>query len=61
MKRLILLGLILLFFFSLGCVGETDVCKENMKKCNEECGEGIFAGFCKEGCTSEYNECKKNN
>lgn len=51
----------LLFIFSASAGNSlraiTDPCARQLQDCNYGCGEGWFAGLCKEGCSAQYRWC----
>ncbi|MBI2971870.1 MAG: hypothetical protein HYY37_05615 [Candidatus Aenigmarchaeota archaeon] len=52
--------LLLLAVMASGCttVGQVTDCVPRFEECKYACGEGVFAGTCKEKCTWEYDQCK---
>lgn len=68
MKRIsiiiLLVGLIGVIAVS-GCISSgvgsvVDPCERQFNDCNHRCGEGFLNSICKEGCTSQYNQCRQN-
>lgn len=63
MQKKYLLGVILIgmiaFTMVMGCTSIPFFCEEQsrqeLEKCNIDCGEGIFSSVCKTNCTIEHN------
>ncbi len=41
----------------MGCTSGSHTCEEEKGFCEYQCGDGVFAGFCKEKCAYDYRAC----